>query len=92
LQFRPEIFLDSVSWTCVKLHNPGSAGFIAWRQGFDALEFARIYYMGLKRQDRPPDWSTFQLNKAIVVDLFNIVATALTFCQACTLPETSLEK
>jgi hypothetical protein len=76
----------------VRLHNPDSAGFIAWWQGFDASEFARIYYMGLKKQDRPPDWSAFQLSKAIIVDLFNIVATVLTLYQACTLPETSLEQ
>jgi hypothetical protein len=88
----PRVFLESISWACMRQHNPSSAGYIAWLRGYDASKLARMYYMGLKNRDDPPDWTAFKLSKAIIVDLINIAATTSTIYQACTLPETNLKK
>jgi hypothetical protein len=80
-----KIFLDSASWACVRSHQPGAAGVIAARRGRDASEYARIYYLGLKREEEVPEWTTFKLSKVLLVDSITLVATGITIYQACTL-------
>jgi hypothetical protein len=79
-------FFDSVSWTCLKAHAAGSAGLIAIRKGRDTSQYARIYYMGMKRQDTPPEWKSWKFYTCILTDLLVIVATCITLYEACTLP------
>ena len=81
------VFLDVIAWACVRSHAPGSAGIIAASKGSSASDFARIYYLGLKRQATPADWKTWKLYSCIGTDLLSITATIITIYQACTLPQ-----
>ena len=81
-----KVFLDSISWACVRAHSPGSAGVIAAGLGTDAGQFARIYYLGLKREESPAQWKTWKLWTCIGSDLLNIANCIMTIYQACTLP------
>ncbi|PMD67468.1 uncharacterized protein K444DRAFT_606407 [Hyaloscypha bicolor E] len=80
-------FFDAVSWACVRSHSPGSAAAIAVMKGSDASEFARIYYLGLRRKTAPDEWIKWKLYTSIGVDLMSITATVITIYQACTLPQ-----
>lgn len=60
---------------------------IAASKGSSASDFARIYYLGLKRQATPADWKTWKLYSCIGTDLLSITATIITIYQACTLPQ-----
>jgi hypothetical protein len=83
----PRAFLDAVSWACVRAHAPSSAAVIAASKGRGAAEFARIYYLGMRRQEAPPAWTRFKLATCIGSDVLSIVAVIVTVYQACTLPE-----
>lgn len=82
----PIAFFDAITWTCVRIHAPASAGFIAASQGADLSEFARIYYLGLRGRAEPPKWTRWKLYKSILVDLFTIVTTIISLYQSATLP------
>jgi len=79
-------FFDSVSWSCLKAHAAGSAGLIAARNGRDTSQYARIYYMGMNRQDTPPEWKSWKFYTCILTDLLVIIAACMTLYEACTLP------
>jgi hypothetical protein len=85
------MFLDSISWSCVRSHQPGAAGIIAARRGKDSSEYARVFYLGLKREESPAEWTTFSLAKILLVDSITLVATGVTLYQACTLTEAEQE-
>ncbi|KAK6073174.1 2-amino-3-carboxymuconate-6-semialdehyde decarboxylase [Seiridium cupressi] len=53
--------LDAISWNCVPPHGPASVGIIAASKGIDSSEFARIYYLGMRREAKPPDRTTRKL-------------------------------
>ncbi|KAK6076896.1 2-amino-3-carboxymuconate-6-semialdehyde decarboxylase [Seiridium cupressi] len=53
--------LDAISWNCVPPHGPASVGVIAASKGIDSSEFARIYYLGMRREAKPPDRTTRKL-------------------------------
>jgi hypothetical protein len=81
------VFLDAISWACVRSHAPGSAGVITASKGSNTSDFARIYYLGLKRQGTVEEWKTWKVCSCIGTDLLSIAATFITIYQACTLPE-----
>lgn len=82
----PVAFIDAVSWKCVRSHCPASAGVIAASKGADASEFARIYYLGMRREERPPEWTSWKLCTSVASDLATIVASIITLYQSLTLP------
>lgn len=85
-------FLDSVSWSCLRAHAAGSAGVITARNGSDTSQFARVYHMGMKRQDTPPEWTAWKLYSSILTDLLTVVTTGMTLYEACTLPEADVRR
>lgn len=80
-------FLDAISWNCVRTHCPGSAAAIAAYKGMDTSEFARVYYLGMRRDDKPPEWKTWKLAISIFSDVASIVATIILLRQSVTLPQ-----
>jgi hypothetical protein len=80
-------FLDSITWACLRAHTAGSAGLISARLGSDSSQFARIYYLGMKRQTTPPEWKMWKLWTCIGTDLLTVVTTIITLHEACTLPQ-----
>jgi hypothetical protein len=85
-------FLDSISWACLRAHAAGSAGRISARLGSDSSQFARIYYLGMKRQSTPPEWKTWKLWTCIGTDLLTVVITIITLYDACTLPQENVKR
>jgi hypothetical protein len=83
-----KVFLDSVSWQCVRSHQPGVCGIITARRGGDSSQYARIFYLGLKRADEPLDWTFLKLSKTLLTEAFTLIATIITIYQACAYPET----
>jgi hypothetical protein len=81
------IFLNAISWACVRSHSPGTAATIALIKSSDISESAKIYYLGLKGQPTPEDWTKWKLCTAIGGDLITITASIMTIYQACTLPQ-----
>ena len=81
------VFLDAISWACVRSHMPGTAGVISASKGSNTSDFARIYYLGLKRRGTVEDWKTWKVCSCIGTDLLSITAVVITIYQACTLPQ-----
>lgn len=80
-------FFDAVTWACLRANAPGSAGVIAFSKGSDVSEFARVYYLGMRGEDKPPELAAWKLVVSLASDLLSVVAAAITVYQACTLPE-----
>lgn len=81
------IFIQSISWTCLRSHLAGTAAAIAARRGADTSEFAKIYYLGLKGGVVPPRWNTWKLCASVAADLMNIANSIMTIYLACTLSD-----
>ena len=80
-------FLDAVSWACTRSHSPSSAGSIAASKGHGTGEFARVYYLGMRRQTAPPEWTLWKYCTCLGADLLSVAATIVTVYQACTLAQ-----
>lgn len=85
---RVRVFFSTISWACVRIHNPSSAAIIAARHGRPVGHLARIYYLGgwFDAMGNPPEWTAWKYCTCIATEMVSIIATIITIYQACTVP------